>query len=279
MPSLPSVPTPSIPPAVAEYQSTLKPASGAAPVERQWKMFRSSQGLTRVDSGHISTIGNPATQQMTVLDHAQQQFRVLPMPAAAPQMGAPAMPTAPTLPQASPPQVTDLGKSVIGGHAAEGKLFSFQPPKPPAMPAMQPPALPGMKPPALPGMPGMKPPALPRMPALPQAPKIPGVPAPAMPKSPAPPAAPPLPATPQTVEVWSSIQHRVPLLSKSVTSQGVQTSVCKNLSGAEPPASAFQIPAGYKMAPLPKLAPFPKSPAVPKLPALPKLPTLPKLKP
>ncbi|MGD0360302.1 MAG: hypothetical protein ABSC93_05505 [Bryobacteraceae bacterium] len=280
------MPTP-LPPASTEYETEMHAAPGKLPQVHQWKMFRSSQGETHLDFGKTGLISKPGANQTILLDHVKREAHILPAPPHAPS--APPPPTAPTPPAGlphlpTPPaspllHVKDLGPKIIGGHPTEGKLYTFQPPKPPAPPALKglptskftaPPlgALP--KPPALPKAPALpKPPALPQLPGMPKPPappQAPGVQPPTAPKPPAPPSAKP-PAQLQTLEVWTHTKLKIPVLTKATGMPSLKSSVLKNAKGAEPPAALFQIPKGYKLVP-------PKLPAAPKLPAL-KPPTLP----
>ena len=92
----------------------------------------------RIDTGAMSLITDPKTQQAMVLDHAQKTASILPMQPAVPQM-----PQAPQLgaaaPAFKPPAmpavgVQDLGKGLIEGHEVDGKRYIVQPPSPPLMP-------------------------------------------------------------------------------------------------------------------------------------------------
>jgi hypothetical protein len=143
--------------------------------------------------------------------------------------------------------VKDLGKQTIGGHEADGKMYTFQPPKAPAAPGAK----------GLPGFKGPKLGALPKAPGLPK-PPMPGLAPPgvAMPAA----GQPPAPGAPQgkvqTLEVWTHTKLKVPVLTKATGMPGLQSSVCKDAKGGEPPASLFQIPPGYKLI-------QPKPPALP----------------
>ena len=239
MAHMPSVPSVHLPPASAEYETALRGAPGKPPRIQKWKMFRSSQGATHLDFGKKATITQPGGQQTIQLDHVKREARIVPAP---PQGQKLAMPAAAGGAPGSPPpgqllHVKDLGKQVIGGHPAEGKMFTFAPPKVPGA-----------------GLP--KPGTLPK---LPGAPKIPGVQAPAL-KPPAPPAAPqaaapqaPAVSPPkgqvQTLEVWTHATLKVPVLTKTSGIPGLQSHTCKSAQGGEPPASLFQIPPGYKLVP------------------------------
>ena len=78
---------------------------------------------------------------------------------------------------------------------------------------------------------------LPPPPKPPEKPELPGMP-----------EKPKLPEAPTVTEVWTSTQLQVPVLTRITGPFGKQTCHCKNLSGAEPPASLFEIPADYKKA-------------------------------
>jgi hypothetical protein len=227
-----------LPPASAEYQTAMHSLPGKLPQMRKWKMFRSGQGATHLDFGKTGLIGKPGAKGTILLDHVKREAHMVPAPphpqapppsAKAPG-GVPHPPATPAL-----PQVKDLGKRMIGGHMAEGKMYTYLPPKAPRLPqpASQQPAIPG-KPP----MPG-------QLPA--------GAPPPAPGKLPAPGAP---HGKVQTLEVWTHAQLKVPLLTKANGMPGLKSSVCKSVKGGEPPASRFQIPPGYKLV-------KPKPPALP----------------
>jgi hypothetical protein len=255
-----------LPPVTAEYGSTLQQAGGQSPAAQStYRFSRAADGKTRVDSGNLSVISNPAAAQTIVLDHVKKTATIQPSPAPAPPN--PAMPQMPSFsppgmpgqPQAPGVKVEDLGKSVLQGHEVEGKRFvipTLAPPKPPAfqMPGIPKiPQLPGMpaapKPPQTPGVPSA--PAGPQIPGMPPAPAIPQMPGmPAAPKPPQMPGMPPAPATPQppvTGEVWNSTKMGVPMLTKMSGSFGQLTQVCHSAIPGEPHPSAFQIPQGYKV--------------------------------
>ena len=83
------------------------------------------------------------------------------------------------------------------------------------------------------------------------APPGPAAPVPGKPTTPGAPHAPV-----QTLEVWTHTKLKVPVLTKANGMPGLQSSVCKDAKGGEPPASLFQIPPGYKLI-------QPKPPALP----------------
>ncbi len=207
------------------------------------KVFRAPDGKMRVDAGNVSTIADPATNKMMILDHVKKEVKVVPIPeipAAAPFQvpGLPAMPMPPGAAPLPPPKVEELGKGFIEGHEVEGKKFTFQPPAPPQPPQM---------------------PQMPQPPAL-QKPAMPGIPQP--PQAPAPPAPPP---PPTVSEVWTSTKLKLPVLTKTQGPFGQQVCQCK-YTEAPPPPHLFQVPPDYKMVtPAP-----PAPPAMPKAPAFPK---------
>ena len=226
-------PTPpvALPPVTAEYASTLQQAGGQSPAaQSQYRFSRATDGKTRVDSGNMSVISNPAAAQTIVLDHVKKTATIQPSPSpAAPNPGMPQMPkfsppSLPGQPHVPPVKVEDLGKTVLQGHEVEGKRFVIPPLAPPKPPAFQMPVVP--KTPQMPGMP----------PVVPKPPQMPGMP-------PAP-AAPQLPAT---AEVWTSTRMGVPMLTKMSGSFGQLTQVCHSAVPGEPHPSAFQIPQGYKV--------------------------------
>ena len=221
----PQTPPPA-PPSCSECASKTQPAGGGAPTQSASRMWRSSDGKTRIDTAQSSVISDPVAQQTIVLDHAKKEASVIPMAppgaAAAPSSAAPGAASGALHP--SSVQVQDLGKSMIEGHEVEGKRYSLpgQPPPP--------------KPP-LPAMPGLK------MPGSPQAPKPPQASAsPQVPKAPPPPS---------IAEVWTSVKLKTPVLTKVSTPVGEQTTYCKPTETAEHPPSVFQIPPGYKIKPNP----------------------------
>lgn len=115
-------------------------------------MTRSSDGKVRVDTGNTSLISNPKEQHAILLDHVTKEARIVPLPAAPPQLGMPPLSVpSPSAPLSAPPpmKVQDLGKSFIEGHEVDGKRYIIQPPA-----AAAPPALPqGPQKPGLPAMP------------------------------------------------------------------------------------------------------------------------------
>jgi hypothetical protein len=91
-----------------------------------------------------------------------------------------------------------------------------------------------------------KKPETPKKPEMPEKPEMPK--APGMPEKPELPEVPEPPALPTVTEVWTSTQLQIPVLTRITGPFGKQTCHCKNLSGAEPPPSLFEIPEGYKKA-------------------------------
>ena len=219
-------PSPPLPPASAEYLNTLQSVHpGAAPQQNISRMFRSSDGKTRVDSGNTSIITDPNAGRTIVLDHLKKQARVMPTtPASSPAAPTPGMPNLglPSAPAGSPPMdVKDLGRSMIDGHEVEGKQITFPPPPgitKPAMPAA--PALPGQAAPTPPGLPGQA--------------------------APAPPAVPAPPAAPTVAEVWTSTKMKIPMLTKVAAPAAQYSSYCHSATPGEPHPAAFQIPPGYQ---------------------------------
>jgi len=207
----------------------MQPAGGGPPTQSASRMWRSSDGKTRIDTPQTSVISDPAAQHTIVLDHLKKEASIIPMtpPGAPPPPGAPSATGAPAAPHPPSVQVQDLGKSMIDGHEVEGKRFTL--PTPPTPP----------KPP-LPAMPAAK------MPGL----KMPGAPEP--PKPPAAPAAPSAPKPPSVTELWTSVKLKTPVLTKVTTPAGELTTYCKPTLTAEHPPSVFQIPPGYTIKP-PKL--------------------------
>jgi len=205
---------------------------GKLPQVHKWKMFRSSQGETHLDFGKTGLISKPGAMQSILLDHVKRQARIVPAPShaqAPPSAQAPggSVPHVPAPPSALL-HVKDLGKQTIGGHEAEGKLYTFQPPKVPAVSGLKGPKLGAL-------------PALPKVPGLPQPPGM-------QPPSPGKPSTPGAPQGPvQTLEVWTHTKLKVPVLTKANGIPGLQSSTCKDAKGGEPSPSLFQIPPGYKL--------------------------------
>jgi hypothetical protein len=224
----------------------MQPATGGPPTQSASRMWRSSDGKTRIDLPQTSVISDPASQHTIVLDHLKKEASIIPMtPTGAPSMpGVPGAPTAPTPPSV---HVQDLGKSMIAGHEVEGKRFTMPTPptlpKPP-MPAMPAAKMPGLKMPGV-GLPGVK------MPAAPGAPKPPGAPAP-----------PAMPKPPSVTEMWTSVKLKTPVLTKVTTPSGELTTYCKPTLTAEHPPSVFQIPPGYAIKPPDVKPPNAKPPSV-----------------
>ena len=110
------------------------------------------------------------------------------------------------------------------------------------------------------------------MPQAPQ-PKAPQVSAPAVPQIKPPQVKLPQLQTPRILEVWTHEKLHLPVLTKSISAQGTQVEQVKSVQPGEPPASVFQVPAGYKQvqAPAPGQA---VNPGVAKLAALAHLPKL-----
>jgi hypothetical protein len=234
------IPPVALPPVTAEYASSLQRVEAQVPPSQSAHRFsRAADGKTRVDSGNMSVISNPATAQTILLDHVQKTATIQPSPSPAPPAAS-----MPQMPHFSPPglpgqlhapavKVEDLGKSVLKGHEVEGKRFVTQPlplPKPPAF--------------QMPGVP--KPPAF----QMPGVPKPPAFQTPGVPKPPQTPGAPPVPAAPQpptTTEVWNSTSMGVPMLMKMSGGFGQLTQVCHSAVPGEPHPSTFQIPQGYKV--------------------------------
>jgi hypothetical protein len=232
-------PPPALRPVTAEFTNTLQRAeTQSAPIQSAFRFSRAADGKTRVDSGNISAIFNPATAQTVVLDHDKKTATIQPGPPPAPPAGLPAMPhfalpALPGEPKAASVQVENLGKSVVQGHEVEGKRFVTPPWSVPKAPVFQMPGVP--KPPVLqtPGVP--KPPAL-QTPGVPKPPQMPGAP-----------AVPQIPQPPITTEVWHSTTLGVPMVMKMSGGFGQLTQVCKSAVPGEPHPSAFQIPQDYKL--------------------------------
>jgi len=231
----PQIPPPT-PPSCSECATKTQSAAGGAPTQSASRMWRSGDGKTRIDTPTTSVISDPTSQHTIVLDHAKKEATVIPMS----PPGSAATPPPGTAPGAAaavhPPSVhvEELGKSTIEGHEVEGKRYTLPPLPPPPKPPLPKPPLPGGK------MPGIK---------MPEA-KLPGAPtAPKAPQVPTPPAAPKLPPKPSVTEVWTSVKLKTPVLTKTSTAAGEQSTYCKPTETAEHPPSVFQIPPGYKIKP------------------------------
>lgn len=242
------------PPGFSTCMMTHMPAApGAAMKQQTVQMLKSGDGKMRVDYPNMSVITNPHTQQAMILDHAKQEFKVVPLNMPKPGMpplphmpGLPHVPALPSIPGAPHPpvmQVQDLGKAAIQGHPVEGKQVTMAMPTVPGMPQVKPPQMPAM-PASLKKLKGFaKLPGMPKLPALPKAPGMPS--APGMPKAPAPPK----PPTPTVAEVWTSHVTGMPVMSKMSGEFGQQTMVCQNQPVPEPHPSMFMPPPNYKLAP------------------------------
>jgi hypothetical protein len=234
----------------------MQPAGGGPPTQSASRLWRSSDGKTRIDLPQTSVISDPASQHTIVLDHLKKEASIIPMtpPGAPPLPGALGAPSPPTPPSV---HVQDLGKSMIDGHEVEGKRFTLPtapaPPKP-AMPVMPAANLHALKMAAL-KAPGLKIPGV-KMPGAPEAPKPPG--------APAPPAA---PKPPSVTEMWTSVKLKTPVLTKVTTPSGELTTYCKPTLTAEHPPSVFQIPSGYTIKSPDVKPPSVKPPAM-KLPSV-----------
>src|SRR5271165_1284903 len=94
-------PTPpvALPPVTAEYASTLHRTGAQFPTARSsYRFSRAADGKTRVDSGDMSVISNPAAAQTIVLDHVKKTATIQPSPSPAPPN-----PAMPQMPNFSPP--------------------------------------------------------------------------------------------------------------------------------------------------------------------------------
>jgi hypothetical protein len=70
-----------------------------------------------------------------------------------------------------------------------------------------------------------------------------------LPQPPQPPGLPQLPQPPQPpieIEEWTSVKHKLPVLTKTTGPFGKQICQCKVSDMAEPAASVFQVPPDYK---------------------------------
>jgi hypothetical protein len=228
----------------------MQTAAVGAPHSQQWKMFRTGKGDTHLDFGNKAVISQPAAKQTILLDHVKKEAQIVPAPSLGP--AAPASQHAPALPGVQPPaaaslvNVKDLGKQTISGHEAEGKMYTFHVPEPPKpQTAATPPAAPGAQAAPAAGAPQL--PKGPGLPALPgAAPHPPTAPVAAAPPAPAPPK--PAPQV-QSMEVWTHTKLKIPMLTKIHGVPGAPATLCKDAKPGEPPASLFQIPAGYKLVP------------------------------
>jgi hypothetical protein len=201
---------PAVPPATAEYVSTLPPAASpsGSPKQIAYRLSRSSDGKTRVDIDNVSVIHDPSAGKSIVLDHVKKEAQISPAPSP-PTPGMPSMPQLPGMPSMPPaPQppsvhVQDLGKTFMQGREVEGKRYTIQPP---AMPQ------------------------IPQIPGMAKAPQIPQVPPP-----------------PTTAEVWTNPHLQLPMATRLNGPFGQQTSICQNTVPGEPHPAIFQIPQDYKL--------------------------------
>jgi hypothetical protein len=241
----PLTPSPT-PPSCSECTTKMQPTGGGPPTQSASRLWRSSDGKTRVDTATTSVISDPTSQKTILLDHTNKEASIIPMKPPVPAGAPPTTPQAPAgAGQAPPMQVQDLGKSMIEGHEVEGKRFTM--PSPPSPPMPSAPQAPQAKMPGLPqvNMPGMPQAKIPGAPPIPGMPPPPSATAPGAPQPPKPPQAPPV------AEVWTSVKLKVPVLTKVTLPTGEQTTYCKPTSTAEPHPSLFQIPPGYKIKPKP----------------------------
>lgn len=215
----PQMPSPT-PPSCSECASKTQPVGDSPPTQSASRIWRSSDGKTRIDTPQTSVISDPIQKHTIVLDHAKKEARVIPMTPPGTAPAAPGTTAGAAPPVSAPPvHVEDLGKSMIEGHEVEGKRYTL-----PTIPA-----------PATPTTAGSK------IPVAPNAPTAPG--------AGTPPAAPKL--APNVTEMWTSVKLKTPVLTKVSTAAATQTTYCKPTETAEHPASVFQIPAGYKVKPSP----------------------------
>ena len=249
-------------PLSAEFENSVEQkaaggAAAAAPQTTPWKLSRCSDGKSMMDYGNKTVITDPNAKQTITLDHLKKEALVIPHLPGQPNLpGMPGMPQMPSLKapslQAPPMDVKDLGKKMIAGHEADGKLFTFHPPQLPEMPAANLPQSPGMKPPQVPGLqaPGLSAPQAPQAPGgtPPQLGGVPGVPKMQ------------LPQMPHTVEVWTSSKLHLPLMTKTTSGATQQTMTCKQVTPGEPAKCAFKIPLDYKIIHPPSLPNVPASP-------------------
>ena len=237
-----------LPPLSAEFESSADPAGGQGGAPQKWKLSRCSSGKSMIDYGNKTVITDPKAQQVITLDHVKKEALVVPLPPAQGKLpgmipGMPQVPSLQTPSPAHPIDVKDLGKKLIGGHEAEGKLYTFRPPQLPQPPGLTPPQPhqpPGLKPPQLHQPPGLKPPQLPQPPGL------------------------KLPQLAHTVEVWTSSKLHLPLLTKSGSGAAQHTTTCKQVTAGEPPGCSLQIPPDYEVVHPPSMPNLPASPPLPR---------------
>lgn len=253
-------PSPQPLPLSAEFENSVEQkiagnAAAAAPQTTPWKLSRCSDGKSIVDYGNKSVITDPNAKQTITLDHIKKEALVIPhLPGMGTPPATPGMPRMPSLNapsmQAPPLDVKDLGKKMIAGHEADGKLFTFAPPQVPKLAAANLPQMAGLKPPAVAGLQAPQAPGL--TPA--QAPQAPGG-APPLPGAPV-----QLPQVPHTVESWTSSKLHLPLLTKTTTGTTQQTTTCKQVNVGEPAKCAFKIPPDYKIIHPPSMPKLPGNP-------------------
>lgn len=198
----------------------------------------------RVDYGATSVITNPASGVTLLIDHAKQEFRSIATPPGMqpPPLTPPGMAGMPGMAAAAAsPQMTmkDLGVKMVQGIEVHGHQITLPPLTPP------------------------KPPAPPQVPGMPNKPGLPAVPQPAQ--------------VPMIAETWVSTKLQMPVLTRITGSFGQQMCHCKNTVAGEPPASAFQIPPGYKQVGLPAAPAPPAPPAAPAAPSMPAAPAMPSM--
>ena len=222
------IPSSPLPPASAEYETAMHSVAGKLPLVHKWKMFRSSQNETHLDFGKTGLISKPGASQAILLDHVKKEARIVPAPpqapppahAQAPAGSAAPLPTQP--PGSSLLHVKDLGKQTIEGHEAEGKMYTFQPPKLPTVPSVK--GLPGLKPPKPAG-----------------SPQPPGPPQPPSPGKPSAPAVTPPHGQVQTLEVWMHTKLHVPVLTKAGGNPGSRAAYARMPRAANRPLRYFKF--------------------------------------
>src|SRR6266567_3123 len=193
---------PPTPPSYSECATKTQPAAGGPPTQSASRMWRSGDGKTRIDTPTTSVISDPASQHTIVLDHAKKEATVIPMTPA----GSASTPAGAVPGGAAAAQPSSVQVEALGKSTIEGHAVEGKRYTLPAMPSPPKPPIPGIK------MPGAK------MPGSPLAPKS------------------------SVTEVWTSVKLKTPVLAKTSTAAGEQTTYCKPTETAEHPPSVFQIP-------------------------------------
>jgi hypothetical protein len=221
---------PPVVPSCSDCATQTLASGGGAPTQSASRIWRSSNGSTRIDTPRSSIITLPASQKTIMLDHLKKEAMIIPMPAVSSGILQPQNSQASGGGARHPAlQVHDLGKALIEGVEVEGKRYILAQEQK-AVSKMQAQQMSSKQ-------------QSPQASQSPQAPNMPGMPA-----MPIPPNLQQLAKLEPTVtEVWTSVKLGTAVLTKVKSSAGEQTTYCKPTSTDEPHPSLFEIPPGYKL--------------------------------